>query len=302
MDRNQEIEFFKTKVNLVSFVESFSFERDLKKSSRHNFVMKKDDETLIISINKASGHWQYFNSLDSNDKGSIIEFIQNRKSLNLGQVRKELRDFLNINHPVYSAPYENKKPLNKVNIKKIKAFIHHREICLSNDYLLSRLITEQTIQSNIFKGRILEGYKGAVIFPHFNEEGVSSYEVNNKDFKHFPEEGMKGLWLSRTPEFIQEIIFIESPIEGLSYYQYFKEPTNILLVSGSGNWSKEADKLIIKLIDKNPNSKIKAAFNNDKGGHLQYERLVTLLENKAPVIKFFPDQQGSDWNKKLRTK
>lgn len=303
MDRSQELDFFKSNIDLSLYAETFSFQRDSIKSSKNNIVMKSGADTVIISLNRNTGHWQYFNSQNDTDRGTIIEFIQNRTSLNLGQVRIELRAFSNT--PQSSGPEKTVPKIkgpSKINISRVQGFLKHRKQCISNDYLQSRNINIMTIQAPVFNSRILEGYKGAVIFPHFNKNGICGYEVNNVDFKHFPETGEKGLWLSRSPKLVDNIVFTESPIEALSYFQYFNFPANVLLASGSGNWSKDADSLIMQLIMKHPDSKVVAAFNNDKGGQIQYKRLSNILENVCQLEKCFPPEEGSDWNLMLRRK
>ncbi len=298
MDRQQELEYFKTSLNLVDYATTFGYEVDKVKSSKNHIVLKSGSDVLIVSVN-SDGVWQYFNSQEKGDRGTIIEFLQQRRSLNLGQVRKELRLFGNIQQPVTRPTYS--KPQRQINIPKVKAFLKHRTSCKSNAYLNSRGITDQTIRHPAFAGRILDGYKGAVIFPHINEEGFCSYEVCNQDFKHFPDFGEKSLWVSRTPDQLYSVVFVESSIEALSYFQYFDEPENTLFVTGSGNWSEKADQLIIRLIKKHQPNSIKAAFNNDAGGTRQFERLSNILD-QSQIDRQIPPDGINDWNSLIRRK
>ena len=295
MDRQQEIEEFKRNINLALYAEDFGYSLDKNKSSTNTFILKSAEDALVVSINRNS-HWQYFNSNnDAKDQGTIIDFLQNRTALNFGQIRKKLREFSG-----YREGFQTPIPIvDKTDINRVKNFIKHCKPVVENEYLYSRDISFETLNAPLFKNRILEGYKGAAIFPHYGHDGITSYEVTNKDFKHFPDFGKRGLWLSRAPTQVDRVVFLESPVEALSYYQYHKEPVNTLLVSGSGNWSKSADALILVLAEKYRSAVLVAGFNNDKGGYLQTERLEKILSSEFKLTKEYPIGDGADWNKLL---
>ncbi len=108
MKRNEELDQFKSKINLVEYAQSNGYELDKKKSSTNCIVLKDErGDKLLVGLDKNDNHYFYYSLKNETDKGSIIDFIQKRKNLNLGEVRKELRPWLNNS---YSPTY---KPNNK---------------------------------------------------------------------------------------------------------------------------------------------------------------------------------------------
>ena len=49
-----------------------------------------------------------------------------------------------------------------------------------------------------FAGRIRIDNKGNAVFPHFDAEGLSGYELKNVEFTGFASGGAKALWLSNS--------------------------------------------------------------------------------------------------------
>ena len=91
-NRNDELTNFKTNINLVDYAASQGYQIIRDESSRNSKAMRRGDEKIIISTD-SDNHAIYFSVNDDNDHGTIIDFVQKRKKINLGQVRKELRLF-----------------------------------------------------------------------------------------------------------------------------------------------------------------------------------------------------------------
>ncbi len=87
-----EMEAFKSKIDLQVYAASLAYERDPRESSRSSSIMRRpsDDDKIIIKLN-SDGHYLYFSVRDDDDNGSIIDFLQKRQRINLGEVRKKLR-------------------------------------------------------------------------------------------------------------------------------------------------------------------------------------------------------------------
>ena len=91
-NRNDELEQFKTGINLAEYAAAQGYQLDRKESCRNSAVMRREsDNDKIIIATDIDGHGVYFSVRDDQDNGSIIDFVQSRQRLNLGQVRKELR-------------------------------------------------------------------------------------------------------------------------------------------------------------------------------------------------------------------
>ncbi|MGH2412688.1 MAG: relaxase/mobilization nuclease domain-containing protein, partial [Microcystaceae cyanobacterium] len=95
MKREEELERFKTDVNLVEYASSQGYEIDKKKTSQNCIVLLNNEgDKILIGLDQADGHYFYTSVRNDRDRGSIIDFIQKRKNLNLGDVRKELRPWI----------------------------------------------------------------------------------------------------------------------------------------------------------------------------------------------------------------
>ena len=88
-----ELEDFKSRIDLREYAASLGYELDRRESSRSSSIMRHAADKVVIKRNP-SGHFVYFSVRDDADNGSVIDFVQKRKQLNLGQVRKELRPWI----------------------------------------------------------------------------------------------------------------------------------------------------------------------------------------------------------------
>ncbi len=298
--RSNELEDFKRHINLTEFAASYGFAKDVTKSSKSTVVMRDSSDYIILISMSTGDHWQYFSPSDEADSGTIIDFVKKQENCNLGHVRKILRQWRGqVSAPVNTWQKQVKKSVK--DIKKVTAYLQQFKKLTHSDYLLSRGISNNTINSPGFFGRILSGYDDAVIFPHFNEKGVCGYEVKKAGFTSFSEYGDKTFWLSHKIEGNNKILFFENPIEALSYCELNPETAFYLLVSPCGNWSPDVGLLIKKLIIKNKGCEFYSAFNNDEGGDRQHS-LLNKLMNEAinkDVERITLENRGEDWNEAL---
>src|SRR3546814_11571881 len=90
--------FFKQKTAYEMRISDWSSDvcsSDLRKaSSRNSAVMVRSPGDKIIIALGADRHWIYFSVGEERDSGSIVDFVQNRQGGTLGDVRKELRPWL----------------------------------------------------------------------------------------------------------------------------------------------------------------------------------------------------------------
>jgi len=78
--RNDELEQFKTKINLCEYAASLGFLLDRKNSSRCSAVMRHSSGEKVVIARTSSRHWVYFSVHGANsDSGTIIDFIQMRR-------------------------------------------------------------------------------------------------------------------------------------------------------------------------------------------------------------------------------
>ena len=89
-----ELETFKTDINLTEYAAASGYRLDRKASSRNSVVMVHPERDKIIIAVDRDRHWIYFTIGEDTDNGSIIDFVQKRKGGNLGDVRRALRPWL----------------------------------------------------------------------------------------------------------------------------------------------------------------------------------------------------------------
>ena len=95
--RDPELARFKTDIDLRVYAsEEYGYVPDRRESWRGSTMMRHEgtDDKIVIKRD-GDGHYVYFSMRDDHDNGSIIDFVQKRRSNSLGQVRMALRPWLN---------------------------------------------------------------------------------------------------------------------------------------------------------------------------------------------------------------
>ncbi len=289
-----ELEQFKTDINLVDYVTSLGYSIDKQESSRSNIVMRDShNDKIIITQHSTTQHWIYWSDRDKADKGTIIDFIQRRRGLSLGQVRKELRSWTlsqgpvsHVHHVVQSKPdiklmldqYQQTKPIS------------------DHPYLINeRKIPLSTLHHPKFAGRIrIDAHQNA-IFPHFSDGQVCGYEIKNSNFTGFSPHGKRGLWCSVYQPSAHRIIITESAIDALSFHALHGRQHDLYLSIG-GQLGKKQLSLIQRSI-KNVSGDVVVAFDNDEKGN-QYASILKELLQGIELTRWLPT--AKDWNDDLR--
>jgi hypothetical protein len=101
---DDELEAFKTNINLTEFAASLGYEMDRRESSRNSVIMRHSSGDEIVVARGLDHHWIYFSVRDDSDSGSIIDFIQNRTGDSFGQIRQKLRPWVGCGRPVKRPP------------------------------------------------------------------------------------------------------------------------------------------------------------------------------------------------------
>ena len=92
--RVKQLERFKTEINLVEYATSIGYKYLRNESSPSSAVLRHDSGDKIVVVTDTHRRGLYFSLKDDWDKGTIIDLVQRRCNLNLGEVRKELRPWL----------------------------------------------------------------------------------------------------------------------------------------------------------------------------------------------------------------
>ena len=304
MKRNEELDQFKTQINLVDYAQNNGYQLDTKKSSTNCIVLKDNQgDKILIGLNKTDNHYFYYSLTNETDKGSIIDFIQERKNLNLGEVRKELRPWINNNNSTtYKITNQSSiklTPTSKEKSKIIAQFESFKTIKNHPD-LNQRGISQKTINSPRFSGTIYQDSRNNAIFPHSDRDGVCGYEIRNQNFKGFSSGGTKGLWVSKSQQNDKKLVICESPLDCLSYHQLFPDDhTRYFATSGTlSETQKDLLRTAFEKLDQK-GGEIIIATDRDVGGKEIAQELTLIAPKTAQIARHVPKYQ-KDWNEVLQ--
>lgn len=296
-----ELKSFKTSIDLRAYAAGRGYVIDLKASWSGSAVMRHANNDKLIIKRDIDGHYVFFSVRDETDHGSIIDFVQKRLRLNLGETRKELRPWLGKSAMVL--PYSPLVPTAK-NRTLVEMQYAETSDVLGHAYLeKERAIPAALLRSERFDGRIRVDGRGNAVFPHFDLDGLCGFEIRNRNFTGFASGGLKGLWASQERSDDTELIFCESAIDALSYAALFHgERTRYASIGGQPNpLQPELMKAAASAMPRD--AKIIAAMDADATGDKLAENVrqsVELTGRDDLLYVLHPPDGFKDWNDQLR--
>jgi hypothetical protein len=326
MTWDAELEAFKTRIDLREYAAAQGYVQDRSESTKTGtaFVMRREGDKISI-CKKPNGHYVYYSFRDRRH-GSIVDFVQRLKGVNLGEVRKELRRWLDsafrppVSFPKLE-PQEEGRMVDLGEFRKmttVQQYIYAETPRKVHAYLETvRRIPLWVLEHDRFSGRILTDERGNAIFPHYDRfplfesetaERVEpcGWEIKNNGFTGFAKGGTKGLWISADWIANDMMIVCESAIDALSHTVLFPEP-NPLYVSIAGDLS-QAQALMITLLagvvePEETSFKVVAAMDADVAGARLADTVLTAatLSGRKGLECFlqFPSDGYKDWNEVL---
>lgn len=309
--QSDELETFKTRVNLTEFAASEGFVLDIKASSRNSAVMRHPAGDKIIVARGEDGHWVFFSTRDPGDNGTIIDFVQRRKGGTLGQVRQVLRPWIGSTPAPERARLDPNQyvrdlaPVTRDLVAVRARFEAMGSVEPGNVYLTrercipSWLLTHPAVADTI---RVDE--RGNVCLAHQNEDGLCGYEIKNVGFTGFASGGVKGLWSVTLEEPVRVLVVAETALDGLSYLA-IRGGRDTRIVSIAGQPNPEQPRLLRTAMQELPaGGRVIAAMDRDAGGDSLTECLrgifTELGRGDLALIDDRPEVQGTDWNDELR--
>jgi len=301
-----ELESFKRNIDLRAYAAGQGYQLDTKESWRGTSVMRHPvSHDKVIIKRGMDGHYVYFSVRDDRDNGSIIDFVQNRQRLSLGATRKELRPWIGqppVPVPAFAALHKTEKD----RLKAESAWARMQDATMGHPYLeRQRNIPPALLAEDRFAGRVRRDDKGNAVFPHFDAEGLSGYEVKNVGFTGFASGGSKALWLSRELPDDHRLVITESAIDALSHAVLFPD-ARARYASIGGKPNPEQPELIRAAAARMPTgSEIVAAMDNDADGAKLAEVVKRAVELTGRIDLRFTKHEPlgfKDWNDQLRAK
>jgi hypothetical protein len=286
-----ELDRFKRDIDLVDYAQRQGYEikKEGKRGDWHQ--LSKEGEVLIVT--KKDDHQVYLNTGDDRDKGSVIDFAKTRggdgRGLNLGQVRQELREYLN-DAPAPSRSYATAPDVARLNAlpvgderqaeeerktRLIAEVLGVKKELTDRTYLHNRGIEDKTIDSPAFQGRIFTAQQNEhknTAFPLYNENGLASVEQKNDQYKNLLPLPKNGVWVSHPTEGkdtpVERVVVSESAIDSLSHHQlkHGQDNKNTIYIATSGTPTEAQVALIQRVIDKQEPKEVVLANDRDAGG------------------------------------
>jgi hypothetical protein len=299
---DEELDHFKRQ-DLRLYAASLGFVIDRRKSSRGSTVMRRGSEKIIVT-RKPDGVFMWWCPHDGKG-GTVIDLAQRETGLNLGGLRRVLRDFTNTAFPavVFTQLGSAAKDLAAVQRRCAKMPVADRHA-----YLEKRGIPEATLTSERFAGTVKVDGHGAAIFPHRDAAGkLTGYEIKNEapgggSFTGFAPGGRKGVWLSNTHPDDLRLVICESAIDALSHAMLFDVPrARYGSIAGKPTAAQHAA-VQAAILAMPANSEIVAATDADDSGRKLAELIRTIVnECGRDDLTFRRDEpEEKDWNDVLK--
>jgi hypothetical protein len=301
-----ELDKFKTAIDLRAYAAGQGFQLDARASWRGTAVMRNPLSNDKVVIKRGlDGHYVYFSVRDDRDNGSIIDFVQFRQGLSLGAVRKELRPWIGqppVAVPVFPVLHKTEKDRMKVEA----AYARMKDAVDGHPYLeRERALPAALLAHERFAGRVRIDDRGNAVFPHFDANGLSGFELKNVNFVGFAPGGSKSLWLSHSLLDDTRLVFCESAIDALSHAVLFPD-NHARYASIGGKPNPQQPELIRMAAAAMPTgSEIVSAMDNDAGGAdlTEVVRKAVALTGRLDLKFTVQEPFGvKDWNDQLRAK
>ena len=298
-----ELEEFKRTIDLRIYAAALAFVLDKRESWRGSAVMRHPNgDKIIVKLNGADGHFVYFSVRDERDNGTIIDFVQNRLRLSLGAVRKELRPWIGA-PPVALAAFPPLRPSSRDRLR-VEAEFAKMQDALRHPYLENeRALPASLLELPRFAGRIRIDARGNAVFPHWDLDGLSGFEIKNAGYTGFSSGGTKGLWLSHEFPDDNRLVVCESAIDALSHAVLFPDE-HARYASIGGKPNPVQPELIRAAAARMPlKSKIVAGTDADEDGVKLAEmiREAVQLSGRDDLAFVFHEPVGAkDFNDVLR--
>ncbi len=299
-----ELESFKH-IDLRAYALSLGYTIDKRDSWSGSTVMRHSSGDKIIISREPDGHYVYYSVRSDADNGTIIDFIQQRKGLSLGGIRKELRDWSGISpdaSPSLPELASTIKDRQAVQDRYASMRVAHRHAYLEQQ----RGIPPLALQYWRFDGRIkVDRPHENAVFPHYDDEGLCGYELKNYGFTGFAAGGTKGLWLSKAGLEDRRLVICESAIDALSHAVVVSDGHARYASIGGKLNPLQPDLIVTQIKRMQEGSEIVAAMDADGPGRQLAAIVRKAFDASGRVdLKFRLDEPAGfkDWNDQLRGK
>jgi hypothetical protein len=299
-------EYYKDHVPIVQVAEALGYEFN-KKAGRNPLEYKHPDHNTIV-ISNPKGRQRYFTRHETENKGSVIDFVKHRLPLfneyynrEAEGINKVLASFAGVAR--LSGGQAFSSPSKKLWLSEKKAFnlkdfrLRHPEpkdlLYLSNH----RGINKETLAVFIPHIQLVKARHKPTTnigFPYQvpGKNEIVGFELVNYLFKGHARGSNKseGLWIAdlRGTGFPPNVFIAESAIDAMSFYQLYKQKYQLDQAAFISTGGYVTDKQLRNVLQHYSSSLIHTLFDNDISGHLYDIRTACMKANKN--LKIHKDQ------------
>lgn len=172
-------------------------------------------------------------------------------------------------------------------------------LLLKNGFALD----DELLASERFMGRIKIDARGNAVFPHFDADGLSGYEIKNRDFTGFATGGAKALWISNTKNDDDCLVFCESAIDALSHAVLFPDDHTRYASIGGKPSPAQPELIRAAAARMRAASEITAAMDADADGRklAEVDKRSVEMSGRSDLRFHVHEPSGfKDWNDQLR--
>jgi hypothetical protein len=300
-----ELESFKTQIDIRTYAAAHGYQHDRRQSWKGGFVMRHPaSNDKIVVTHRTDGRYLWISN-HNDTGGSIIDFVMYLHGVSLGAARKELRPWIGQPPvPVPTFPVLHKTKPDRARVEA--AYAKMNEALNGHSYLeRERALPASLLSLERFAGRIRIDGKCNAVFPHFDADGLSGYELKNSGYTGFASGGVKALWLSHELPDDRRLVLCESAIDALSHAVLFpSDQTRYASIGGKLNDGQP--EVIRAAAARLPlNSEIVAAMDADEDGKRLAEEVGKAVQMTGRSdLKFtvHVPETAKDWNDLLRQK
>jgi hypothetical protein len=295
-----ELERFKSEINLTAYAASRGYRLDARESSRSSVVMRHPgtDDKIIVTRGERDRHWIYFSVRDSRDHGTIVDFVQRRDGGTLGDVRRTLLPWIGVDRPLVGPELYRPSITPRAVDRAAVARAFERARAVTNSaYLNWRGIRPAMLCSDRFAGTFREDHRGNVLFPHRDAAGLSGFESKNRGWTSFSPGGVKALWHSASFPDDTRLVLVESAIDAISFHQLHHAP-RASYASTAGTLSEHQRELLAGTLRALPaGTTVDLAFDRDPAGDALAAQVRAL---GGASFSRVTTPLGKDWNECLQ--
>lgn len=303
-------------VNFSGYLVTEGYKLKKKSASYLEFESDKDKIVLKTSVRPNT----YFNRNDSQDNGLFFNFLSKRSKNFYTNIKVGLEI---INRAYEMSTLEIIKPRNTSN-KSLEENYNITEELIQNRYLVKdRLISEKILNSNLFKGRILNAYhinqnKSSIpniAFPMYDSNNtIKNYRLYNKEYYSKNSGKMEKFRIvlnSKNANYlfysnpnipkIKTFYIGENEIDALSYFE-LKKDNEALYLSLGGALSKEKKENLLSIYSniskEHKNINLVSITDNDAAGlHFDLELSAYLIsnQNNNNYVEYKKNNPGFDF-------